>query len=79
MSLISLMLLHLSWDSITECTVSGCFKCCGFIPPESEDQDSSVNESDSMDRDEARFLLSRVNSGVSFDDHMNVDEQVLTS
>ena len=52
---------------------------CGFITPESSDHDSSMDEPDNTNGDEARFLLSRVTSGISFNDSVNIDKQALTS
>ena len=72
--------LRLSWNNVKSSTVSGCFKHCGFTTQEeSPDQQSPIDETDNSDGEEAMLLFSQVNSNVSIDDYLNVDDQVLTS
>ena len=55
--------------------LSGCFKHCGFTTQEeSPDQQSPIDEADNSDGEEVGLLCSQVNSDVSIDDYLNVDD-----
>lgn len=78
----ALYLLRLSWNSVSPSTISRCFKHCGFVSPVEDnpgDPTDSIDSNPDTDMSETGELLAKVNTSVSVEDYVSVDQEAITS